>query len=127
EIGADVDRRRLFDDWVLGHELVHTGMPFIRGRATWLMEGAATYVEPIIRARAGWKSEEEVWREWGDNMPRGAAAFPVGLANASGPQNYWAGATFMLLVDLALRRATDGAKGLEDCLAGVLWSGMDGT
>jgi len=127
EVANDVDRRRLFNDWVLTHELIHTGMPYIRGRATWFMEGAATYVEPIIRARAGWKTEEEVWREWVDNMPQGVQAFAGGLANASGRQNYWAGATFMLMADVGLRRATNGAKGLEDCLAGVLWSGLDGT
>jgi hypothetical protein len=125
EVGNDVDRRRLFNDWVLVHELIHTGMPFIRGRGTWFMEGAATYVEPIIRARAGWKSEEEVWREWVDNMPQGVQAFSAGMANASGRQNYWGGATFMLLADLAIRRASNGAKGLEDCLGGALWSGLD--
>ncbi|MBX9946270.1 MAG: hypothetical protein K2Y40_19505 [Reyranella sp.] len=127
EVGTDVDRRRLFGDWVLTHEFVHTGMPFIRGRNTWFMEGAATYVEPIIRARAGWKTEEEVWREWVESMPQGIGAFSIGLANASGRQNYWGGATFMLLADLAIRRATSGAKGLEDCLAGALWGGLDGS
>lgn len=127
EVGTDVDRRRLFNDWVLTHELIHTGMPYVRSRGTWLMEGAATYVEPIIRARAGWKTEQEVWREWVDNMPQGVQAFSSALANASGRQNYWAGATFMLMADVGLRRATSGAKGLEDCLAGVLWSGLDGT
>ena len=127
EVGTDIDRRRLFSDWVLVHEFIHTGMPYIRGRGTWFMEGAATYVEPIIRARVGWKSEEEVWRQWVDNMPQGVAAFAAGLTNASGRQNYWAGATFMLLADLAIRRASNGAKGLEDCLGGVLWSGVDGT
>jgi hypothetical protein len=127
EVGAEVDRRRLFGDWVLTHEFIHTGMPFVRGRSTWFMEGAATYVEPIIRARAGWKTEEEVWREWVESMPQGAGAFTVGLGNASGRQNYWGGATFMLLADLAIRRATQGSKGLEDCLAGALWSGLDGS
>ena len=39
EVGTDVDRRRLFDDWVLTHELIHTGMPFIRRGGTWFMEG----------------------------------------------------------------------------------------
>ena len=126
EVGSDVDRRRLFDDWVLTHELIHTGMPFIRRGGTWFMEGAATYVEPIIRARAGWKTEEEVWREWVDNMPKGVRAFSSGMANARGQENYWGGATFLLLADIGLRRATNGAKGLEDCLAGVLWSGLDG-
>ena len=126
EVGTDVDRRRLFDDWVLTHELIHTGMPFIRRGGTWFMEGAATYIEPIIRARAGWKTEEEVWREWVDNMPKGVQAFSSSMANARGQENYWGGATFMLLADVGLRRATNGAKGLEDCLAGVLWSGLDG-
>src|SRR6202008_1627127 len=82
EDGASVEQRRLFNDWVLVHELVHTGMPYVRG-GTWLMEGAATYIEPIIRARAGWKTEEEVWKEWVDNMPRGVSAFAAGLAKAS--------------------------------------------
>ncbi|MCX7364835.1 MAG: hypothetical protein NTV97_23780 [Alphaproteobacteria bacterium] len=124
EVGVETDRRRLFNDWVLVHELVHTGMPYIRDRGTWLMEGAATYVEPIIRARAGWKTEEEVWMEWVKDMPQGAQALAAGLQNASGRANYWAGATFMLLTDLSLRRASNGAKGLEDCLGGVLWSGI---
>ena len=127
EVGAEVDPRRLFGDWVLTHEFVHTGMPFIRGRSTWFMEGAATYIEPIIRARAGWKTEDEVWREWVESMPQGNGAFGIGLANASGRQNYWAGATFMLLADLSIRRATKGGKGLEDCLGGALWSGLDGS
>lgn len=127
EVGSDVDKRRLFDGWVLVHELIHTGMPFVDGDGTWLMEGAATYVEPIIRARAGWKTEDEAWKEWIDNMPRGSGAFTAGLANAEGQQNYWGGATFMLMADIGMRRATDGAKGLEDCLGGVLWSGLDAT
>ncbi len=127
EVGADMDQRRLFGDWVLVHELIHTGMAFIRGRSTWFMEGAATYIEPIIRARAGWKTEEEVWREWVTDMPQGVRAFTRGLGEASGRENYWAGALFMLLADMEIRRATDGAKGLEDCLGGVLWSGLDGS
>jgi hypothetical protein len=125
EVARDVDRRRLFTDWVLVHELIHTGMPFLRGRSTWFMEGAATYVEPIIRARAGWKHEDEAWHEWMENMPRGVPAFARGLASASGRENYWAGALFMLMADVELRRETKGAKGLEDCLAGALWGGFE--
>jgi len=126
EVGETIDSRRLFNDWVLVHELVHSGMPFIRRRATWFMEGSATYVEPIIRARAGWKTEEAVWKEWVMNMPQGVGVFPRGLPAASGRENYWGGAIFMLLADLAIRRESDGAKGLEDCLAGALWEGLDG-
>jgi hypothetical protein len=123
EIGADVDQRRLFNDWVLVHELIHTAMPYVRGRATWFMEGAATYIEPIIRARAGWKTEEVVWKEWVDNMPQGMGVFAKGLSNASGRENYWSGALFMLMADLGIRRDTNGAKGLEDCLGGTTYEG----
>ena len=52
--------------------------------------------------------------------------FARGLANAGGRENYWGGAIFMLLADLAIRRDSDGAKGLEDCFAGALWQGMGG-
>ena len=125
EIGADVDQRRLFNDWVLVHELIHTAMPYVRGRATWFMEGAATYIEPIIRARAGWKTEEVVWKEWVDNMPQGMGGFAKGLSNASGRENYWSGALFMLMADLGIRRDTKGEKGLEDCLGGTMLSGYE--
>jgi hypothetical protein len=33
----------------------------------------------------------------------------------------------MLLADIGMRRATDGARGLEDCLGGALWNGLDAT
>jgi len=126
QIGARVDPRRLFDDWVLTHELIHTGMPFVRGRATWFMEGAATYIEPIVRARAGWKSEAEVWTEWLEQMPIGVSAFDAPLVQVQGRQAYWAGALFMLLADLGIRQASGGAHGLEDCLKGALHAGFTG-
>jgi hypothetical protein len=126
EVGEAIDARRLFGDWVLVHELIHSGMPFIRGRGTWFMEGSATYVEPIIRARAGWKTEEEVWHEWVTQMPQGEDVFARGLSQASGRENYWGGAIFMLMADLAIRRDSNGAKGLEDCFAGALWRGLGG-
>ena len=126
EVGDAVDARRLFNDWVLVHELIHSGMPFIRGRGTWFMEGAATYIEPIIRARAGWKTEEEVWHEWVTQMPQGEGVFARGLSQASGRENYWGGAIFMLMADIAIRRDSNGAKGLEDCFGGALWRGLGG-
>jgi hypothetical protein len=122
EVGTRSSRAALYDDWVLVHEFIHSAMPFVTGRAGWLMEGVATWFEPIIRARAGWKSEADVWREWIESMPRGAAAFEQGIARGSGSV-YWSGALFMLLADIEIRRATSGARGLEDCLRGVLREG----
>ena len=86
EVGDDDRPRRLFNDWVLVHELIHSGMPFIRGRGTWFMEGSATYIEPIIRARAGWKTEEEVWQRVGDDMPQGERRVRARPAQAARPR-----------------------------------------
>src|SRR5258708_521977 len=47
EVGVDVDRRRLFNDWVLTHELIHTGMPYILAPATWLIEAPPPYLHPL--------------------------------------------------------------------------------
>jgi hypothetical protein len=122
QVGARATVPALWDDWILPHEFVHTGMPMITGRASWFMEGAATYVEPVIRARAGFKREVEVWREWIEQMPRGLGALQGGL---SGGSPYWGGGLFMLLTDIEIRRATSGAKGLEHCLRGALRAGGD--
>lgn len=122
QVGARATLADLWDDWILPHEFVHTGMPMITGRANWFMEGAATYVEPVIRARAGFKPEAEVWREWIEQMPRGLGALRSGL---SGGSPYWGGGLFMLLSDIEIRRTTSGAKGLEHCLRGALRAGGD--
>jgi hypothetical protein len=116
QVGERSNRADLQNDWVLPHEFVHTGMPFLRGNGMWFMEGAATYVEPIVRARAGWKTEPEVWREWVENLPRGLSALDSGMEGGSA---YWGGALFFLLADIEIRRATSGAKGVEDCFKGA--------
>ena len=122
QIGTQAKQAALDNDWVLVHELTHTGMPFLYDRGGWFMEGAATYIEPIIRARAGWRSPQSVWEEFHDGMPRGLTAMTEGgLASAGIGGMYWGGAIFMLLADLEIRRTSDGRRGLEDCLRTVLW------
>jgi hypothetical protein len=116
QVGERSTAADLQDDWVLPHEFVHTGMPFLRGNGMWFMEGAATYIEPIVRARAGWKRETDVWREWVEHMPRGLSAIGAGM---NGGSAYWGGALFFLLADIEIRKATSGAKGLEDCFKGA--------
>jgi hypothetical protein len=87
------------------------------------MEGTATWLEPIIRARAGWKPESEVWREWISEMPRGLPGLEQG-GSSSRFSVYWSGALVMLMTDLDVRRASGGKIGLEDCLRGVLQDGV---
>lgn len=123
--GIGEKARDLYGEWVLIHEMIHTAAPFVEGRGTWLMEGMATYIEPIIRSRVGWKSEDDVWREWLTNMPRGVGALAEsGLsANSSHAGYYWGGALFLLLTDIEMRRASDNRYGLEDCLRAILRDG----
>jgi hypothetical protein len=126
QIGADEKPRALYDEWVLVHEFTHIGSPFIRDTGAWLNEGIATYVEPIVRYRAGWRSRDSVWQEWLKNMPRGLQAMgPTGLHDASRSGVYWGGGLFMLMSDIAIHQATGNKKGLQDCLAAVLDRGGD--
>lgn len=119
-IGDQADRAALADDWVLIHELVHVGSPFLANGA-WLMEGLATYLEPVIRARAGLRPAAATWHAFHRDMPRGAAAIAGGGVAGSGFRGlYWGGAVLALLADAEIRKASDGARGLEDCLRDVL-------
>jgi hypothetical protein len=125
-VGANTAPRALYDEWVLVHEMLHLGTPFMRDTGAWLNEGIATYVEPIVRFRAGWKTEDEIWREWIENMPRGLDAMgPGGLAAARGGEVYWGGALYLLLADVAIRERTKGERGIEDGLIALLDGGGD--
>lgn len=118
-IGENATREQLYDDWVLIHELVHVGSPFVMG-APWLTEGLATYLEPLIRARYGLQSPTDMWMEFATNMPRGAEVIGAsGLARGGFRGWYWGGGLLMLLADVEIRRSTDGRLGLEDCLRAV--------
>jgi hypothetical protein len=118
-IGENTTREKLDDDWVLIHELVHVGSPFVKG-APWLTEGLATYFEPLIRARYGLQSPDAMWTEFITNMPRGAAVIgSTGLMRGGFRGWYWGGGLLMLLADVNLRRASSGRLGLEDCLRAI--------
>lgn len=118
----------LRNEWVLVHELTHLGGPFVIPRGAWLMEGMATYIEPLLRARAGWTSPEALWREFAGEMARGVDALTrEGLDRVSRRGVYWGGALFMLLADMDIRERTNGRASLETCLRGVLAAGGDTT
>jgi hypothetical protein len=122
QIGDQSDLAELYEEWVLVHEFLHLGSPLVRDTGIWFNEGIATYFEPILRARAGWKTEDAVWAEWIDWMPRGLPGLaPPGLAGSR--RAYWSGALFLLLADIELRQRGDGSLGVEDCLRGILRRG----
>lgn len=117
-------------DWVLVHELFHLGFPTFRGEGRWLGEGLATYYEPILRARAGWTSEGEVFRQFARNMPRGLPqrGSSAGLASRDDLDSiYWGGALFCLAADVAIRQESRGKKSLDDVVRAALARGGDAT
>ncbi|MBX3230979.1 MAG: hypothetical protein KIT84_36580 [Labilithrix sp.] len=117
-------------DWVLVHELFHLGFPTFRGEGRWLGEGLATYYEPILRARAGWTSEAEVFRQFARNMPRGQP--PRGSSAGLSARDdldtiYWGGAMFCLAADVRIREETRGKRSLDDVIRAALDKGGDAT
>ena len=128
-VGQHADCSTLYGDWVLVHELFHTGSPSYLGEGKWFDEGLATYYEPLIRARAGWLSERSVWDEFAHAMPQGLPALASkGLESAKSYKGiYWGGAIMVLLADLEIRRASNGRLGLEDGMRAVLAEGGDAT
>ncbi|MGC4090531.1 MAG: hypothetical protein QM756_22210 [Polyangiaceae bacterium] len=121
-LGARADTRALDEDWVLVHELFHIGVPSFHAEGKWFDEGLATYLEPIIRVRAGLLDPLQAWREFALEMPRGARALTRdGLERSD--EMYWGGATFCLLADVEARRLSQGRLGLEDGVRNVLRAG----
>ena len=117
-------------DWVLVHELFHLGFPTFRGEGRWLGEGLATYYEPILRARAGWTTDGEVFRQFARNMPRGQASqgSNAGLSARDDLDTiYWGGALFCLAADVRIREETRGKRSLDDVLRAALERGGDAT
>jgi hypothetical protein len=124
-LGEHADERALYRDWILVHELFHLGFPSFWGEGKWLDEGLATYYEPIIRARAGWRSEEALWREFAYDMRQGLDAVEqTGVERAQSYRGiYWGGAILALYADVRARRLSAGRRGLEDGLRAVLARG----
>lgn len=124
-VGRDATVASMAADWRLPHELLHLGFVDLDDRYLYLEEGLATYVEPIIRARAGQISVDRVWNDFLDGMPNGASGEPLALTQSWG-NTYWGGARFWLLADLEIRAQTSGKKTLQDALRGILEKGGDG-
>ncbi|HLZ97337.1 MAG TPA: hypothetical protein VKP66_05270 [Steroidobacteraceae bacterium] len=109
------------NDWVLVHEMTHLALPTVPRRSQWLLEGNATYVEPIARAQAGQLDPKEVWRWSVEGMPKGQpAAGDRGLDDTpTWGRTYWGGAIFWLLADVRIRGTTHNRLGVNDALRAI--------
>ena len=120
-VGRGVTDAAYNADWVLVHEMTHLALPKVPDRSAWLLEGNATYVEPIARAQAGQLDRESVWRWSLRGMPKGLPVHgDLGLDNTpTWGRKYWGGAIFWLLVDVHLRQATGNRIGAQDALRAI--------
>jgi len=127
--GTRFPKENRHTDWVLVHEMTHLGFPTI-GNVRWLTEGLATYYEPILRTRKGWRTPESLWDALAHSMKRGIPRDGAELAldRREGIDDvYWGGAIFMLLADVGIRRATDNKKSFDDVLRYIVSQGGDAT
>lgn len=124
-VGEHTTEEQLRDDWMMTHELLHTGLPSLPEQNHWLEEGIAVYVEPIARVQAGQLSEELVWRDMIRDMPQGQPRRgEAGLDRTrTWGRTYWGGAGFCLLADVEIRKQTQNRKGLQEALRGIVVAG----
>lgn len=124
QLGASVDSTYMYNDWILTHEMTHLAFPTLDRRHRWMEEGMATYVEPLIRVRAGQISRRQFWKDMVWGLPKGSAGDDGGLFySSSWGRTYWGGALFWFQADLEIRRRT--GKSLDDVMRGILMSGGD--
>lgn len=126
-LGRDTTAAQFADDWILVHEMVHLAIPRVPRSQNWLHEGIATYVEALVRGRAGMLSASTVWQAWKREMPHGLPRDgDRGLDHTpTWGRTYWGGALFGLLADIETRRRGSATRGLQHALQGVLAAGGD--
>lgn len=126
-LGSATTPADLARDWMLTHEFVHLATPTLSKRYAWFMEGAATYVEPIARARVGLLSADELWEGLLEGLPKGLPLADDGGLDVTHTwgRTYWGGALFFLLADVEIRERSGNRRSLDDALRGMLDAGGD--
>lgn len=129
DLGSGTKDEELPGEWVAVHELLHTCLPMIARDDAWLGEGFVTYYQEVLRARGGIQSPAQAFSELDDGFRRGRASSdsPRSIDQDSREMHrrheylrvYWAGAAIALLLDVDLRRATNGRFTLDDVMRGI--------
>lgn len=124
-VGRNTSEADLRTDHVLLHELLHTALPSLDRRHRWMREGLSTYLETMVRAQAGIITQADVWRRWIDSMENGVPRVgDRGLDNTpTWGRVYWGGALFWMVVDVELRRATQGRHTVRSLVRGIVARG----
>ncbi len=124
-VGRETTGEELGRGWELVHELLHVSFPNLPNEQSWLEEGMATYVEPLVRARAKMITPEEAFGRLHRRMALGQPLEgDEGLDRThTWARTYWGGALFCLAADVAIRERTDNRRSLDDALRGILTAG----
>lgn len=123
-VGESTTPRDFRFDWVAVHELAHLALPFVRTSEPWLSEGIATYYQNLLRARAGWISEEEMWRDLIGGIRTATGGERTSLRQAASEMMqtgafrrvYWEGAALVWWADVTLRVRSEGTQSLDRAL-----------
>ena len=120
-INPSFTQATLADDWVMVHEMVHLSFPPVHRRHQWLLEGLATYVEPIVRVRSTLLTEEKAWEWIIKGTPQGLPeSGNQGLDNTpTWGQRYWGGAIFFLVADMRIHQQSNNKFGIEHALRAI--------
>jgi hypothetical protein len=121
-IGQHTTQSDLDEDWMMTHELVHMAFPSLPDDQHWMEEGLSTYIEPVARVQAGEMKPEQIWRDMVRDMGKGQPRDGdkgIDVTHTWG-RTYWGGALFCLMADVAIRRETNNAKGLQDALRAIV-------
>jgi hypothetical protein len=124
-VGQHTTNQQLTDDWMMTHELVHSGFPSQEDAHHWIEEGLAVYIEPVARVQAGFLKPEQIWADMVRDMPKGnPRPGDQGLdGTPTWGRTYWGGAQFCLLADVTIREQTKNRKGLQDALRAIVVAG----
>ncbi|MEP7121675.1 MAG: hypothetical protein ABJE95_12220 [Byssovorax sp.] len=122
-LGERSTQAQLDDDWILVHELVHVSFPNVG--TPWVEEGLASYVEPLIRARAGILTSDHLYRDLIDGLPQGQPQpGDRGLDHTdTWGRRYWGGALYWFLADVAIRKSTGNTHSIDGALQRIVAQG----
>jgi hypothetical protein len=121
---TDMDLAQFRGDWIAIHEFSHLLHPFVQRDDAWLSEGLATYLQEVLRVRAGLLHEAQAWRRLYEGALHGRET-DQGLLDETRSMRfagnyervYWAGAAIALMIDVELRRVSAGKTTLDSVLA----------
>jgi hypothetical protein len=125
--GVELTPATVRDDWVMTHELLHVAMPRLAHEHVWLAEGISSYVEPIVRVRAGALAPEKLWRDLIEGLPQGLPKDGDGGLDRTHTweRTYWGGSLYCFVVDVRIREQTGGARSFDDVVRAVVATGAD--